>query len=144
MGSTGKATTAFTGDGETRQDGSMTINYLHISNASTPNYGSRFGQNLEPSGEYMTFIGENDTHLNLPNYTYGTITFKNPLILEHKSTGDTGWKKDLSDMFGGKTGKALSNAIKKAGYDAVVTWEDYKGNRVWSEIVNLSGQKGNR
>ena len=143
MGSVGKSTNVqtFTGDGQTRSDGSMTINYLHISQ-NTPNYGSTFGQNIEPSGEYMTFGGENDPHLDLPNYTYGVITFKNPLVLEHKSTGANGWKKDLSDMFGGRKGKSLSNAIKKAGYDAIVTWEMFRGQRSWSEIVNLDGKKG--
>lgn len=135
-------TSKFTGDGEVRKDGSMTINYLHINNAKTPNYGSTFGQNIEPSGEYMTFIGENDFRVQAPNFTYGTITFKKPLILEHKSTSDKGWKKDLSEMFGGKTGKALSNAVKKAGYDAIVTWENFKGKKSWSEIVNLAGEKG--
>ena len=44
-------------------------------------------------------------------------------------------------MYGGKVGKALSNAIKKDGYDAVMTYEDYKGNREWVEIVNLNGKK---
>ena len=142
MGSVGKSVVSFTGDGQTRSDGSMTINYLHISQ-NTPNFGTQFGQNLEPSGEYMTFIGVDNPRLNLPNYTYGVITFRNPLILEHKSTGVDGWKKDLSDMYNGKTGRALSNAIKKDGYDGIVTWEMFRGNRSWSEIVNLDGRTGN-
>lgn len=141
MGSTGNSSSGFTQDGKTRSDGSMTINYVHINNANTPNFGSTFGQNIEPKGEYMSYIDEGTPHINLPNYTYGVISFQNPLIIEHKSTGENGWKRDLSNMFGGKTGRALSTAIKKAGYDAVVTWEMFKGQRSWSEIVNLNGIK---
>lgn len=145
MGSTGKRVSesgsGFTADGKTAKNGSMTFEYLHIQNAGTQNFGTQYGQNLEPSGEYMSFIPEGTPHIDLPNYQYGVIHFDNPLILEHKSTGAEGWKKDLSEQFGGKTGKALSNAIKKAGYDAVVTWEEYRGQRVWSEIVNLNGKK---
>lgn len=146
MGSVGTnktgSSSAFTEDGKTNKDGSMTFEYLHISNANTQNFGARFGQNIEPAGEYMSFIPEGTPHVNLSNYHYGTIHFDKPLLLEHKSTGENGWKKDLSDMFGGKTGKALSNAVKKAGYDAIVTWENYRGERVWNEIVNLNGKKG--
>lgn len=136
----GNAGTGFTADGKTNRDGSITMNYLHISN-NTQNFGAQYGQNLEPSGEYMSYISEGTNHIDLPNYTYGVIHFDKPLILEHKSTGENGWKKDLSEMFGGKTGKALSNAIKKAGYDAVVTWEDFRGQRSWTEIVNINGKK---
>lgn len=142
MGSVGKQQSTFTlnADGERNKDGSVNMRYLHISQ-QTQNFGSQFGQDIEPKGEYMTYISPNQSQINAPNYTYGTITFKNPLVLEWKSTGATGWKKDLSEMFGGKTGQALTNAIKKAGYDAVMTYEDYHGQRMWSEIVNLGGTK---
>lgn len=129
-----------TEDGKTAQDGSITMEYCHISN-KTANFGKQYGQNLEPSGEYMTYIEEGTQHINQPNYQYGNIHFSKPLILEHKSTGENGWKKDLSEKYGGKTGKSLSNAIKKDGYDAVVTYEIYKGNKSWVEIVNLNGKK---
>jgi len=132
-----------TQDGETAEDGSITMQFLHIANEKTADFGKQFGQHLEPAGEYMSYIPEGTSHIDQPNYHYGTIHFNKPLILEHKSTGENGWKKDLSEKFGGKTGKALSAAIKKAGYDAVVTWEDYKGQKYWSEIVNLNGQKSN-
>ena len=146
MGSVGKSTTTnntsvLNNDGELNSDGSVTMKYLHISQ-STQNYGSQFGQDIEPKGEYMSFISPTNTNqIELPNYTYGTIRFNKPLVLEWKSTGPNGWKKDLSEMFGGKTGKALSNAVKKAGYDGIMTYDVYKGQRMWSEIVNLSGTK---
>ena len=129
-----------TEDGKVSDDGSISMEYLHISN-KTANYGDTYGQNLEPAGEYMSYIPKGTSHINQPNYTYGKVHFSKPLILEHKSTGVNGWKKDLSEMFGGKTKKALSEAIKKKGYDAIVTYEIYKGQRVWSEIVNLNGRK---
>lgn len=124
------------------KDGSMTMTYVHIKNAGPVNTGMDFGQKLEPAGEYMSMDTMRGTaKVNQPNYEYGTIQFKNPLILEWKNTRSTGWKKDLSEMFGGKTGKALSNAIKKAGYDAVMTYDEYRGRREWVEIVNLNGRK---
>lgn len=128
---------------EIAKDGSITMSYVHIHNAKQQIVpGMDFGQKLEPAGEYMSMdTTQGKNKIDLPNYEYGTIHFDNPLILEHKNTGSTGWKKDLSDMFGGKTGKALSNAITKAGYDAVMTYEIYKGNKEWSEIVNLKGKK---
>lgn len=125
---------------EFNKDGSITMTYVRMKGNKTANYGTKYGQNLEPAGEYMlmdTMAGANK----IATAEYGTIHFKNPLVLEWKSTDDKGWKKDLSDKFGGKTGKSLSNAIKKAGYDAVMTYEIYKGRKEWSEIVNLSGKK---
>lgn len=130
---------------EIGKDGSITMTYVHIKNKGSVKVpGMDFGQDLEPAGEYMSMdVMEGKAKIDSPDYEYGKITFKKPLILEHKNTGSTGWKKDLSDKFGGKTGKALSTAIKKAGYDAVMTYEIYKGKKEWSEIVNLNGRKGN-
>ncbi len=59
------------------------------------------------------------------------------LVVEHKSTDSNGWKRDLSDMFGGKTGAKLTDAIKQAGYDAIITYDKYG----LSETVNLGGIK---
>ena len=124
------------------QDGSIMMSYVHIKNKAPKIKNMDFGQDIEPAGEYMnmdTTQGKNK--IDHPDYEYGTIHFKKLLVLEHKSTDSKGWKKDLSDMFGGKKGKALSNAITKAGYDAVMTWEMFRGNKEWSEIVNLKGNK---
>lgn len=111
MGSIGNASN-FTADGKTNRDGSITMNYLHISN-KTQNFGAQYGQNLEPSGEYMSYIPEGTNHIDLPNYTYGVIHFDKPLILEHKSTGENGWKKDLSEMFGAKLAKHYLMQLKR-------------------------------
>ncbi len=99
--------------------------------------GMDFGQKIEPVGEYMNV--EQSTKLTRPTEKWesGRITFKNPLVLEHKSTDSNGWKRDLSEMFGGKTGSKLTAAIKKAGYDAIITHDKYG----LSETVNLGGVK---
>lgn len=119
-------------------DEGITMTYVRVSNQNTKNYGSTYGQNIEPAGEYMsmdTSRGKNK----IEGYEYGTIQFKRPLVLEHINTSDTGWKKTVSDMYGGLTGKKLSQALVKDGYDAILTYDEYGYN----EIVNLKGTKLN-
>ena len=119
-------------------DDGLTMTYVRVPNKNTPYYGSTFGQNIEPAGEYMsmdTLKGKNK----IDGYEYGTIQFKKPLVLEHINTSDTGWKKTVSDMYKGLTGKKLSKALIKDGYDAIVTYDEYGYN----EIVNLNGEKLN-
>ncbi|MCA9244511.1 MAG: hypothetical protein KDA32_11180 [Phycisphaerales bacterium] len=62
---------------------------------------------------------------------FGTLTFHNPLVIENDSLQ---WKKTLSDAYGGKTGKALSLALLRDGYDGVVTVD----NGHASEILDLT------
>lgn len=103
-----------------------------------PYMGEMFGQDIEPAGEYMGYNELGDS-FSLPNHERGEIQFKNPLMLEWKTTGHGGWKTDLSKMHGGLTGKNLTEAIKKAGYDGVIAYEKETGNI--REIVNLEGEK---
>ena len=121
-------------------DDGLTMTYVRNPNsgASKYNYGSTYGQNIEPTGEYMNMDESQGKYKN-EGWEYGTIRFKKPLVLEHINTSDTGWKKTVSDMYGGKTGKALSKALIKDGYDAIVTYDKYGYN----EIVNLNGEKLN-
>lgn len=117
-------------------DFGLTMTYVRVPNQNTQYYGSKYGQNIEPAGEYMsmdTMQGKNK----IDGYEYGTIQFKKPLVLEHINTGDTGWKKTVSDMYNGLTGKKLTEALIKDGYDAIVTYDEYG----YSEIVNLNGTK---
>ena len=112
----------------------------NLGNGETANYGSRFGQNIEPSGEYMIMDElwqERPDKYMIPNYEYGFITFKKPLIVDFIDTTDKGWKKTVSDMFNGLTGKRLSSVIKKSGYDGIITISNYGAE----EIVNLCGNK---
>ena len=117
------------------EDG-LTMTYVRVPNQNTQNYGSTYGQNIEPAGEYMNMDTMQGKH-KIDGYEYGTIQFKKPLVLEHINTSDTGWKKTVSDMYNGLTGKELTEALINDGYDAIVTYDDYGYN----EIVNLNGKK---
>jgi hypothetical protein len=97
--------------------------------------GMDFGQSIEPAGRYMNV---DFTEMSGgKNWETGTIKFDNPLVLEHKNTNSTGWKKDLSDKYGGSVGKRLSNKVKKDGYDAIITVDDYG----LSETISLKATK---
>ena len=97
---------------------------------------ARFGQNLEPSGRYMSHdTNPQGTRLYLPDLQQGVITFKHPFVLENitPSSYPSGWKYRLSKYFNNKTGKSLTKAIISKGYDGIVTTD---GNHT-SEIVDL-------
>lgn len=96
-----------------------------------------YGQKIEPHGEYMNIDPSTRLKPVDKNWETGTISFKKPLFLEHIDSSSQGWKKTLSDKFEGKTGKELSQAVKDAGHDAVITKDKY-GH---SETVNFGGQK---
>lgn len=117
-----------------------TMSYYHNTQPSPKMAGDMFAQSIEPAGEYIAHDTMNGSN-QIPGFEYGEISFKSPLVLEHKSTGHGGWKTDLSNMFGGKKGKALSNAIKKAGHDGIITIDSKTGEIL--ETVNLAGTKNN-
>ena len=117
-----------------------TMSYYHNTQPSPKMAGDMFAQSIEPAGEYIAHDTMNGSN-QIPGFEYGKISFKSPLVLEHKSTGHGGWKTDLSNMFGGKKGKALSNAIKKAGHDGIITIDSKTGEIL--ETVNLAGTKNN-
>ena len=117
-----------------------TMSYYHNIQPSPKMAGDMFAQSIEPAGEYIAHDTMNGSN-QIPGFEYGKISFKSPLVLEHKSTGHGGWKTDLSNMFGGKKGKALSNAIKKAGHDGIITIDSKTGEIL--ETVNLAGTKNN-
>ena len=117
-----------------------TMSYYHNTQPSPKMAGDMFAQSIEPAGEYIAHDTMNGSN-QIPGFEYGKISFKSPLVLEHKSTGHGGWQTDLSNMFGGKKGKALSNAIKKAGHDGIITIDSKTGEIL--ETVNLAGTKNN-
>lgn len=136
MGGRG-ATSSITKINQLTKDNKLTMTYVKVKGQNTQYYGSTFGQDIEPKGEYMSMDTLKGTN-KIAGYEYGTIKFENPLIVDYKNTGATGWKKDLSDKYKGLTGKKLSNAIIKDGYDAIIT-KDEDNN--FMEIVNLKGKK---
>ncbi|UOF79907.1 hypothetical protein [Caudoviricetes sp.] len=99
-----------------------------------PNKGMKFGQDIEPTGKYMNLADEGQSLDNLPKtWEVGEIKFNNPLVIELKTTGHGGWKTDLSNRYGGLTGKKLSKAIVNDGYDGIIT---YDGANT-AEVVSL-------
>jgi hypothetical protein len=112
--------------------------YLHNTEKS-PDMGSRFGQDIEPSGKYVTLISDkrqNETLL--PNMERGLANIKNPLVLEWTGYEEDGWKQRLSNQYNGKTGMELTKALVNDGYDAVITVSEHKSGEKWaSETVLL-------
>lgn len=99
-----------------------------------PYLGKTYGQDIEPAGKYMTT--RSPSAKGGESFEMGDITFSNPLVIEG---GGIGWKKIVSSAYGGKTGKELSNALVKDGYDGIVTLASTpSGQRYTSEIVDLT------
>lgn len=118
-------------------NGQHEYNYLHNTEKSPkPGPEDRFGQKVEPAGTYMNLITpgsvESQTARNIPGWKLGKISFNNPLIVDAPGMSKD-WKVKLSKQYGGLTGKKLSDAIRKDGYDGIITMN--KGNP--SEVVSL-------
>lgn len=100
-----------------------------------------YQQGIEPHGRYMMFNGHTDQADK--DWEVGQTQFKNPLVINFTQDpndhyGPKGWKARLSQAFGGKTGKALSMAVAKAGYDGIVTvWMQDDQPAHTKEIVDL-------
>jgi hypothetical protein len=131
------------------QEGKYKFSFLrNTEKAPQPVKGleDQFAQRIEPKGQYLNIgpqsqIADTAKYLQskgAKNMETGIVEFKKPLIVEYKSTGPQGWKADVSNMFGDKKGQALTDAIKKSGYDGIITMD--KGTP--AEVVNLSGQIG--
>ncbi|MGB1743060.1 MAG: hypothetical protein ACPHHR_09440 [Cycloclasticus sp.] len=114
----------------------VTFNYAHNTESATmlfgvPDKDSPYGRGYEPSAQFVTVIGKIPKVENQrEGMEYGSITFNNPLVIDNDSLN---WKKKLSEDFNGATGKKLSQAVIKAGYDGIVTTE----NGHTSEAINL-------
>ena len=112
----------------------VTFPYLHNKDSATKMFGipdkdSPFGRGYEPSAKYVTYHdGDKPSY---GNFEAGEITFNNPLVIDNDNLN---WKQALSESYGGKTGKALSKAIIKDGFDGIVTVD----GKTISEIVDLT------
>lgn len=98
----------------------VTFRYFHNKEKS-PNFGSQYGQDIEPAGRYVIHDETEDDYLlkKFPDrYDAGSITFKNPLVIDIKEPLDH--KKILFNKYK-KKGAALSRAIVKDGYDGIVS-----------------------
>lgn len=105
--------------------------------APPPLLDDRYQQRIEPAGRYLL---HNPEPGDLPrDWVSGVAHFNNPLVIAFNLTPgelyDAGsWKMQLASHYG-KRGRALSRAIAKDGYDAVVTVMPDGDTR---EIVDLT------
>lgn len=114
----------------------VTFTALH-NNEKAPDFGNRFGQDIEPAGRYYI---ENENPGDLPRgWEKTTLTFKNPLVLrlslDQDVYGPQGWKARLVAEYH-KKGKALACHLRKLGHDGIVTVDADGYTR---EIVDLTG-----
>lgn len=113
------------------------ITFPFIKNTEKAPKMTGFGQDIEPAGNYILSGHDSDTSKLAKGWVSGEKTFKNPLVIDWGSglySDPDNWKNVLSSQYGGKTGKALSKAIAKDGYDGIVTMNKYGP----SEIVDLT------
>ena len=108
------------------------ITFAHNPTKNPVKYKKAFAQDIEPHGKYLI---NTDGKYKIEGHEYGDIEFKNPLVVEHKTTDSSGWKGDLVNKFG-KKGKQLSKELIKIGYDGIITVDSGKYNDL-SEIVSL-------
>lgn len=122
--------------GEVKTGVPYEFNYAHNTEKSG-HFGNTYGQEVEPHGRYLVDIG--DTVGNTKGWEYGKHKFDNPLVIEFGGgyQDESNWKNVLSKKYGGKTGRALSQAIRDDGHDGIITTDKYGT----SEIVDLSSFK---
>ena len=124
----------------------MVLSYNRNERGMQAPVGMDFGQDIEPRGRYMNVSAAmdlNDT-TSTEGWSSGYIEFENPLVIEHVSTTSQGWKRELSERYGGKTGRELSDAVRADGYDAIVTIDSPYGARTgdwFNEVVDLGGRE---
>ena len=113
----------------------VTFDYMRNTERA-PDFGPRFGQDIEPTGRYMVAVPTR--HYSPPRgWKRGRAHFRKPLVLALTTDPDAiygpqGWKARLQRTFGAK-GAALSCELRKLGYDGIVTC----GENDTREIVDL-------
>jgi hypothetical protein len=124
-------------ENEARKYKSAELDYIrNIEKA--PKMGNRFGQDIEPAGKYINLMEKGQSYIP-EGWEVGKVKFNNPLIIDWGGGyGDkTNWKNVLSERYGRKTGKQLSQAIVNDGYDGIITLDKGKP----SEVVQLTDIK---
>jgi hypothetical protein len=121
------------------REASIEVPYMRNNNGMRKYYGpDDFEQNTEPWGRYMSH--DSDQHVPLqPGWERGTVSFDNPLMVPHEYGG---WKQNLSQEFGGATGRQLSQALLDKGHDGIITHDKYG----IGEVVDIrpKNQRGHR
>ncbi len=80
-----------------------------------PYMGSRFGQDVEPSG---TYVSQGHTELN--GYLNGKAHLQKPLFIDITRDTQIEYKRELAAKYKAKK-KQLTNKLMKLGYDSIVT-----------------------
>jgi hypothetical protein len=114
---------------------------------SSPPVGKTFQQDLEPAGMFLLHAPRGRLRPP-PGWITGECCFDSPLVVPLNSDpsapiyNETSWKAQLARQFKAK-GKRLSQKLRDAGYDAVVTTTlDSTGKPIDTrEIVALVGGK---
>jgi hypothetical protein len=116
------------------------FNFRYLKNKDvSPNFGERFGQHIEPAGDFVSEISPKAKTPDWGNFEHGEVSINNPLVFEVTNEDLFSWKRELSKMYGGKVNKALSQAIIADGYDGIITKDKERGYT--GEIVLLGGQR---
>lgn len=109
-----------------------------------PDVGTRFGQDVEPSGRYVTEATDSDIeriHVDHPmaRFESGEVTFETPLEIPFGEGYESAnnWKRVLSERYQA-TGKELSQKIADDGYDGIITTLP---DGTTGEIVDLTSFK---
>lgn len=100
-----------------------------------PETGDPFGRDVEPSGRYVTVRSWDSQPDSSGGMVEGEIGFINPIVIDNN---DLQWKRELSEKYGGKTGKQLSLAIIADGHDGVITIERGRRQDYISEVLDLT------
>jgi hypothetical protein len=97
---------------------------------SAPNMGAQFGQDVEPSGTYVSHDNRKSKSP-IDNYKLGKVIFKKPLVIEITDDTLISYKQELSNEYKAKKG-ALTKKLMKKGFDGIITkWS----NGDYNEIV---------
>ena len=82
---------------------------------SAKNFGSRYGQDVEPKGTYVT-VG----HTTMSGYKNGKAVLQNPLFIDVDDNNLIEYKRELSNKFKAK-GLGLTKKLMTKGYDSLIT-----------------------
>jgi hypothetical protein len=106
----------------------------------SPNLGSKYGQDVEPTGFYCIKFKSSMKHmLQSDKYKLFKVNLQNPLVINITDATLVSWKRELSDQYKAKK-SALTNKLKSKGYDAIITTYDDTGNDT-GEIIILDTSK---
>lgn len=85
------------------------------------NYGGMYGQDIEPVGFYC--LEKTQYSSERPGWVFGLALLRSPLVLDLGSVSvsdENNWKRVLNRHYG-VTGKKLTNALLRDGFDSIIT-----------------------